>query len=278
MNKPTLLVPIDFSSEAINALEYAVYMAKKLELPLLLMHAYFAPKSTIDIGTEIYYPEPFEEIQRKIMHRFRSLSKIIPALSDVEYKFELLYNEPEGAIVDCCSNNNVQLIIMGTRGVHGIDEYIAGSNTYKAIKGANIPVLMVPIEYKNHRIEKVVFASDYQKSDKEDVMLEFIKAIIEKFDAKLNILHIENDQEVGATYNELKNTKKFDEIFQHLHPVYHLLDKQDIEHGIENFASYHAIDLVIVIPKKHNFFENLIKSPVTKKLAFHSKIPILALK
>ncbi len=278
MKKPTFLVPIDFSSEAINALEYAVMVAKKMEASLLIMHAYSAAKHTIDIGTEIYYPDPIEEIQRKIENRFKTLNTIVPTLNDIDYSTELLYNQPNNAILNSCLTNNVQLIIMGTQGAHGIDEYITGSNAYKAVKQADIPVLMVPHTFKDHSIGNIVFASDYVNVEKEADKLGFMKSLVTAFDSKLNILHVDNDDDFGLNDEEINQSKKYDEVFQFLNPIYHLLEKQDIEKGIETFAANNAIDLVAIIPKKHSIFENLLKSPITKKLAYHSNLPVLALK
>ena len=47
--------------------------------------------------------------------------------------------------------------------------------------------------------------------------------------------------------------------------------------AISTFSEGHNIDAIITVPRKHSFLESLFKSSHTKKLAYHSHVPILAI-
>lgn len=277
MNKPKILVPTDFSSDATNALSYAIMIAKKLNASLVLMHAHLAPKTPVDIGIETYYPEPLASVKQRIDHKFEALKKIDPDLGQVDYDIIVAYDQPRNAILHHSISLDCQLIIMGTHGVSGLDEVLIGSNTYAVIKDATVPVLMVPGNYHTHHLSNIAFASDYEKVKDDDKVFQILKQLTTAFDATLNIIHIDDD-DLSLTNNEVRQVEKFEHVFQLINPTYHLLQKQNIESGIENFAEQNATDLIVLIPRKYNIIERIFRKKVTKKLAFHSKIPILMLR
>ncbi len=52
--------------------------------------------------------------------------------------------EVAGSIVDFAATNAVDLIVMATRGLTGIDRFVLGSNTERVVRKAPCPVLTVP--------------------------------------------------------------------------------------------------------------------------------------
>jgi hypothetical protein len=44
-----------------------------------------------------------------------------------------------------------------------------------------------------------------------------------------------------------------------------------------SFTSDHNIDLIVTVPRKHSFLMGLYKTSHTKKLAYHSHIPVAAI-
>ena len=58
-------------------------------------------------------------------------------------------------------------------------------------------------------------------------------------------------------------------------PQYHFTENESFTAGINLFADNNQIDLVITMPKKHGFFDTLFKKSHTKRLAFHSHLPLV---
>jgi nucleotide-binding universal stress UspA family protein len=46
--------------------------------------------------------------------------------------------------------------------------------------------------------------------------------------------------------------------------------------AVNQFVEDKEIDLIITVPKKHSFLSNIFRSSYTKKLAYHSHVPIIA--
>jgi nucleotide-binding universal stress UspA family protein len=63
--------------------------------------------------------------------------------SGVSYEIKILHGEPGPVIVDYVNKNNFEIVIIGSRGLNGLQEFVLGSVSHKVAKRANCPVLIV---------------------------------------------------------------------------------------------------------------------------------------
>jgi len=63
--------------------------------------------------------------------------------SGISVKTVILIGHPAESIIDYAANNDVDLILTGTRGLGGFDDLIIGSVAQKVIKYAKVPVWIV---------------------------------------------------------------------------------------------------------------------------------------
>src|SRR5688500_4902672 len=144
-----ILVPLDLSQSSLNALETAVFLAKKNRAILQIvnvnepvlgrMEDYLlsSPKTTADV-----------------------LNALTAAIEHAHgIKPELI--EKDGHVVESIINTAVfeqtDLIVIGTHGASGFRENYIGSNAYNVIKHSNCPVLTIPPTKKFYSFKKVLF-------------------------------------------------------------------------------------------------------------------------
>ncbi len=53
---------------------------------------------------------------------------------------------------------------------------------------------------------------------------------------------------------------------------------EDILQGIEFYVTEHTADMIVMFTYKHSFFEKLFGKSITRKMAFHTKTPLLSIK
>lgn len=58
--------------------------------------------------------------------------------------------------------------------------------------------------------------------------------------------------------------------------VYHFLNNKDVEEGLTGFAEKNNLDLLIIVPKKHNIFDKLFHKSHTKKLMLETHVPVMS--
>jgi nucleotide-binding universal stress UspA family protein len=61
----------------------------------------------------------------------------------IRYEIKVLHGEPGPAIVEYVNQNNIDIVVIGSRGLNGLQEFMLGSVSHKVAKRANCPVLIV---------------------------------------------------------------------------------------------------------------------------------------
>ncbi|HEX6429413.1 MAG TPA: universal stress protein, partial [Niastella sp.] len=72
-------------------------------------------------------------------------------------------------------------------------------------------------------------------------------------------------------------TAYLDAVLEEIRPTYVQLTGKDVVEGINGFAEHNNLDLVMVIPKKHRFIDNLFHKSQSRELITHSHIPIVSI-
>jgi len=274
----SILIPTDFSHTSYNTISYGIALAAALQAKtLVLYNAYqpfvsddpaFDPILLNDIST---YKSISEEGLEKIKTAFHSQ---IP--SSIQVIYESDYNTIEEGIKNACEKHNTELIIMNITGEPGgIEEILIGSTAVSLSRHSKIPVLIIPQEAKYNGLKKVLLALDFKKLEQTTPAAE-INKILDATDAALNIVHVEHNQvDAGKAFTSEKNI--LDILFANHKPEYHFIQGEAVTSTINNFADEIGADLMIIVPKKHSFLENIFKGSSTKKLVFHSHIPVLSI-
>jgi uncharacterized protein (DUF1015 family) len=65
--------------------------------------------------------------------------------------------------------------------------------------------------------------------------------------------------------------------FEDLEHTHYYLQDDTIINGLNNFIDEYNIDVIAMLPHRHNLFSRIFKEGNTKKMAFHTHIPLLTM-
>jgi nucleotide-binding universal stress UspA family protein len=138
-----ILVPIDGSKTSKRAIEEAKQIGKKFEAELIAFTV--IPETTIFEQFPTNFPYALEVSEANTEHAEIVLSDIEKEMQDYPYKTETLYKsgDPASEIVKLAEERDVDLIIMGNRGLGAFSRTLLGSVSSKVINHSNISVLLV---------------------------------------------------------------------------------------------------------------------------------------
>lgn len=181
-------------------------------------------------------------------------------------------------ILEMSENNNIQLIVMGTRGASGIKKALMGSNTSNIIKKSKVPVLAVPSGASFKGLDRIVFACDYHLTENES-RLYVLAELAHLFNSEVMIFNVVDDREKQPSFEHALQGLKIENILRGAEHSYHFADKdtRDISEIIDDFLVNQKADMLVTIPKRMDFISRLFHKSLTKEMACHSKIPLLAL-
>jgi nucleotide-binding universal stress UspA family protein len=136
-----VLVPLDFSSSADQALKYAIELAQTLRAHLTLLHViHLTPVALGDMlasSLEAYLQTVETEAEQQ-MHAARARVHQVGLRCDTI----IVQGVPFQTIVDTAGDRDVDLIVMGTHGRTGLTHVLIGSVAEKVIRLAPCPVLV----------------------------------------------------------------------------------------------------------------------------------------
>ena len=146
-----ILAAIDGSQKSMTAADYAISIAsaaEKYNSELILLHvipseAKFGHSSGI-FG--VVPPKLMERMEQEAHKWFEKIKdKIDNTYSAITISTEVISTgaSPQVAIVEYAENKNIDLIVVGTRGMSGLRKLLLGSVALGVIKYSHCPVLVV---------------------------------------------------------------------------------------------------------------------------------------
>ena len=164
---------------------------------------------------------------------------------------------------------------MGITGSSKLEQLIIGSNTLNVISKDICPVFIIPGTAVYQKIKNVILTSDL-KNVEATTPVKPLKKFLDILQPQLYVLHITSEQ-TALPDEDKKESKKLEQLLQSYNPQYFSLLEENFTEAIDKFAIEHHADIIITVPRKHSFLGSLFKKSNTKKLAYQSRLPILAL-
>lgn len=273
-----ILVPVDFSTPSENALKVAADLAKKNDSELYILHV-------IELAESLFGTEQFNVNDKQIIFFMKMAKKRFDKFLEKDYLKDIRvkdYVEPGStaiAIRETVSKNDIDMIVMGSSGVSGIEEIVIGSNTEKVVRYSEVPVLVVKNEIKNIAIKKAVFASNFDLENLDPYKK--AKKFADSFGAKMHMLYVNLP---GNQFSSTLETQEQMRVF--LNKVEMPLNKENIEiyndysieQGVLNGAEQLKAELIIIPTHGRKGLSHFFNGSIGEDVVNHSDIPVLTLK
>jgi nucleotide-binding universal stress UspA family protein len=277
-----ILVPTDFSDTAQNAFRYALMLADKFEADIELLHVIYPEYEALDLPVMAAQAtkekaaaageviKEFVELGLTQLHATGQLSGIPTIKSDVEI------GTPASLIADVARRDEVELIVMGTRGTHNALDRFWGSVTTAVVEHAHCHVWVVPEHAPYSDINVAGFATNLGDADPYHIW-EYGK-LLAPFRPVLRCAHVNLDNSLDSTLDIAGLSRFFDNHAPSLQISFHSLEGETVIDGLETFIESFEIDVLAMYAPQHTWWERLFRRSETKNMALHSKIPLLMLK
>jgi nucleotide-binding universal stress UspA family protein len=277
MNMQRILVPTDFSDNAMKAALYAADIARKTKGIIHLLHV-IEP-----LVGKVGQPFPLHEkyLENETAGRIQELDALKKTIAgfyqDVTIEIELA----KGAVVNAITDYAETGKIMGTKGATGLKEVFMGSMTGGTIGHTRLPVLAIPDEYEMEEPDAILFATNHFEKNKN--LLNSITDLAKIFSATVHVaVFVQKNKTDAAGY--MADARELDQYLGFLNREFpgvsfkaELLDGKDFEETIELYDEKNEVDLVAMVTYPRGFLDKLLKRSATKRMAFHSTIPVLAI-
>lgn len=270
----TYLLPTDFSDNAAHAVRYALSLNRKINARVVLFHSYVIPVYGTDIPIVVPQDTELRKASEDALHKL--LSQLKQEFPETEFSTDIQSGYPEEEIVAAAASHKADMIIMGTQGASGLREALVGTITAEVMKHAPCPVMAVPASAAFKPYKKIVFATNYTEGD--FLYVEQVLEFARPFGAELILLHISSGEfERAIEYDAIERFKeRIKEDSRYKNVQFKLLESRDVYQGLNLYLEEIQADLVAMTMRKRSFIQKIFQRSVTRKMAYHSHIPLIA--
>ena len=275
-----ILIPTDFTDNSWNAVKYAVKLYKKTRCSFHLLHvshvnAYMGGElSSLPSSAMVLENDVIIDAKKSL----QTLVKKIDSIS-LNIKHSYITHVEEGFLIDAIKDkveeNKIDLIIMGTKGASGIKEAIIGSNTGDVITRVKCPVVVVPEEAIYIKPREIAFPTDYNMSYSSKI-LDTLLNVARIHESSIRIVHIRKREE-KLTEEQETNKGILHDYFKDQDHSFDTITCNRLENALQDFTESRNIDMISMVAKNLNFFQQLLFKPTVEDISYHIKLPFLVL-
>ena len=201
-----ILVPVDFSDVSKYAAEFAIDLAERSGAEIVFLHSmHFNYFSDFPHAAGINLQQMINEVKDAVENRLINFVETFQ--TKVKVSTETSGMHLVEAVKDTIKEQNIGLVIIGTKGSSGWSELLVGSNTERIVRWANCPVISVPSASSFDSIKKILVPIDLEEI--QDEFMEKLAKLQKLFSAHMEFLwvrtphNIENNDAVTEEFNAL---------------------------------------------------------------------------
>ncbi len=271
----TILVPTDFSPAANSAMRYAAQLALRTRAKLILYHSFMIPTAVANIPTGAL---AMDELEQHSMHLLKTAERKL--IRKYGTGLNIVRKCGGGPAVDlileAAEKHKADLIVMGLQGKSFLVGKLLGSITTAVIRKSGVPVLSVGLYMRFREPKKLVFASDERLVS--PLVFRPVAEFASLFDSHVYLLNVAlYPEEFLEAPHKLPAYSKLHAPLDKLDHSFHYEQGEDIPQAVNHFVRKTKSDLLIMVPHRHSFLGRLLNEPVTRQMAFKTKVPFLTL-
>jgi nucleotide-binding universal stress UspA family protein len=261
-----ILVPTDFSACAAHAIDAAYKLARKFDSTVHLLHVITDSKASANES----------EWNQAIDNATVLLRKFSAEHPDVETIPLTATGKLLKVLEQYVSAHGIDLVVMGSHGASGKQEYFIGSNTQKAVRSIFSNVLIVKDRIEDVNFDKVVFASNFNQTER-DAFMKF-KEFIKHFIPEIHLVMVHTSSLFDPPYVVSQEAMKdFQALCEPFESHIHIYRDFTIEKGVRTFAEDVGAKLIAVSNHYRHPLKRMLIGSNVEALINHSHLPVLSI-
>ncbi len=274
-----ILVPVDFSETGMLALKHAAFMARLFKSDLYLLYVVEIIDFPFNLNSSVWITaRDYDEVENAAAERLSEIAETIKKDGVVNITKLVTRGRVISGIKEAAEDNKIDMIIMGTHGAKGFDEYFIGSNAHKTVTISPCPVITVQRSATNVGFKNIVMPVDNSLHSRQKVNT--VIDIATRYGAEVHILGLINS-------NEEIDKRKFDIKIDSVEKVLKeagLAYVRKIEEGSNlaitamEYSKHVNADLIVIMTEQESNLTGMFLGPFSKQIINHSTIPVMSIR
>lgn len=273
-----ILIPTDFSENSLNAIKYATELFKHGPAIIYLLHAYseavYEKESRLHEGNFDTIRDQFHrDAEESLINLKNQILEFSPNPKHTIHsiaEFGLLVD----SVNDWVEKENIDVVVMGTKGQTADKKITFGSNTLQVIKYVKCPVLAIPEVFNDVHPTNILFSTDFLLPYKRRE-LKLLSTFAKFFASKISFLYISKFP--GLSLRQRDNKAFLEATFKENKVDFIHLQGKDVTKSINTYLIENPIDMLVMVNTRHSYLENILYQSTIEKIGLKIDIPLLVM-
>ncbi|MCR9264237.1 MAG: universal stress protein [Flavobacteriaceae bacterium] len=274
----TILIPTDFSKNALHALQYAQELYKCERSCFFILHAYMDEvygeyKTASPEDLEARKQIKKEESEKQLDHL---VGTVLGNPPNPLHNFETVavFDSLVDGINDFVNEMNIDMVIMGTKGETSDHKTTFGSYTIEVFKYLKCPVLAVPEGFEYRQPKVILFPTDYMLPYKRRE-LKLLGNLARKFKSEVHCLYFTDFEELSM--RQMDNKKFLEGSLSGTYLSFGTTSVKNKAEGIMEYVEKNEVGMLVMVNSRHSFFEDMLYRSTVDLLGLKMGIPFLVM-
>lgn len=274
----TILIPTDFSTNALHALQYAQELYKCERTCFFVLHTYMDEvygkyKTTSAEAIEAQKEEKRKESEQKLDELIQS---VMGNPANPLHNFETVasFDSLVDGINDFVNEMNIDMVIMGTKGSTSDHQSTFGSYTIEVFKYVKCPVLAIPEDFEYRQPKAILFPTDYMLPFKRRE-LKLLGDLAGKFKSEVHCLYFTDFEDLSP--RQADNKQFLEDALSKAYLSFETTSVKNKSEGIMEYIEANEVGMLVMVNSRHSFFEDMLYRSTVDLLGLKVKIPFLVM-
>lgn len=271
--KKLIIAAIDFSDGSMGALHYAIQIANKTESNIMMV---WVDKSR---NAKTVYKDAYDP-RLEAKRRFEEIIEDHKSqLTGGEFSYKIRNGKIYTEIVNQAKYHDAFLILVGTHGTSGMEEFWIGSNAYKIVTYSPCPIITVRKDDADvSPLKTILLPIDSSRQTRQKVP--FTCYLAKAYGAKIHLASmysskVKNVRDMVDRYAE--QTLEYIEE-KEIDVVHVKIEAENLTDAAIKYGEEINADLISIMTEQETSTANLLMGAYAQQMVNHSAIPVLSIR
>jgi len=268
-----IIVAIDFSKTSLNALALGIHIANKAGANVQMVWVDNTTSEEV-----VFEGFSHEERNEKVALLKELQEKHAKTLKNGKLDFKTRKGKVYIEIAHQAKSVSADLIITGTHGVSGFEEFWIGSNAYRIVTNAPCPVITLRHDFEIRDIHKIVIPIDSSQETRQKIPVAV--NIAQFFKSEIHILSLYSTP-LKSVQKRVDNYAKHVIDYCEERKVKYVAiarESENITRTTIDYAESVGAELIAIMTEQETTTANIFLGPYAQQMVNHSPVPVLSMR
>lgn len=269
-----IIVAMDFSRGAFRALDYAIKIANNTQSNILLV--WVDSQNTKEISPELCKNELRRDAKIELQRIVEQNSKV---LTGGKLKIKLRKGKVYKELAMQAKLSEAALVVVGTHGISGFEEFWIGSNAFKIISYAACPVISIRYDYNFEKpIKRIIVPIDNSTDSIKKIPM--AAKLAKAFDAEIHLLSIYTTKLVSLKKKVDRHVLAAEKYLAKENVVFitKVIQSNNLPKSVVEYSNEVKADMIVIMTDQDKANLSILMGDYSQKIINLSSMPILSVK